>query len=154
MLGFDALGVQPLGGFDASAPAPVPGSLDDGGIHGPGWKLFGHEQDGYHPPFKRERKVETIERDILRAYNRAVGIEDEDEQAEAVREIKAVAATALSVGKKADDQRLVALAQQIIALKALKLATDAYLERVGLILAAQAPEADDMEALMFMAQFV
>lgn len=134
----------------------VPPSASSGEeIHGPGWKLFGHHLDGYHPPFKRERKVETLERDILRAYNRANGIEDEGEQREAVREIKATAATALSVGKKADDQRLVQLAQSIIALRALKLQNDAYLERVGIILAQkQASEADDMEALMFMAQFV
>jgi hypothetical protein len=142
-----------LDALTASATFAATGGLvvpPEEGPHGPGWKLFGEPE--HHPTFTRTRKAETLERDLLKAYNKAAGIEDEDEQLEAVREIKHVAATALSVGKKAEDAQLVRIAENIIALRRLELTFNAYLARIGEILARElANDADDLEALAFMA---
>jgi len=112
---------------------------------GPGWNLF-------HPPGKRKKRVEDVEQDLVRAFEDATGITAEREQLAAIQELKRAAATALSVAKREDDAGLQAVAQRVIALRTIKSA-NAYLERVGEVLAAlKVQEQDDMEALMLMAR--
>lgn len=117
---------------------------------GPGWKLFGHD---HHPTFTRKKRVEDLEQDIFRAYEDATGITAERERLEAVRELKRMAATAASVARKEQDERLQSLAQRIIALKKFELTAQAYLDRIGALISDyRTPEEDDMDAFLLMAR--
>lgn len=134
---------------DTGGVTPTPTPAVDG-PHGPGWKLFGQDA---RP--SRKRKVETLEADLVRSYEDATGITAERERLAAIRELKRVAATAASVAKAEQDERLGQIAQQIIALKKFELTANAYLDRVGDILAVlQDQEDDDMEALEMIARLV
>jgi hypothetical protein len=119
------------------------------GPHGPGWRLFGKDA---HPTWKRSRKVEDLEQDIIRAYEDATGITAEKGRLEAIRELKRAAATALSVAKKENDARLATLSSGIIALRNLELTAAEYLALAGELIAKLDDEEDDMEALMLMAR--
>jgi hypothetical protein len=133
-------------GLDSGEAPPVPPSVQGAG---PGWHLFGHA----HPTWKRKKRVEDLEQDIVRAYEDASGETAERERLEAIRELKRTAATALTVAKREDDPQLEDVAQKIIALNRQKLAAQTYLDRVGKILTQlQSRDDDDVEALNMIAR--
>lgn len=141
-----------LDALTSSAAFMVSGTVATGvpeEVHGPGWHLFGRDVPIYPP---KPARVDEVRNEVLKAYARANGEEDEDQQLEDIRDLKRAAATALSVAKRYDDAKLASLAEQIIALKKFELDTRTYLERIGAIIAQEIlDENDDMETLSLIA---
>lgn len=150
MLGGECLGVYALGELPLtttpSEPEPGETPFARRGM-GPGWKLFGHHTDGYHPPIARRPRAREVEQDVVSAYRTAMGEPSPD----AVFEIDRAADEALSVATGIEDGELRDMAARILELRKLELGVEAYLARVGEILRA---EEDDMEALDLIARLI
>lgn len=140
----DTIVWQNAGSGGVAPPAPATAAPE--GPHGPGWKLFGHEDQAYHPPWtKRRPEYEKLRRVLAKAEDAETRVE----RREAAKELKT--AVADLIDREAQQSAFAAGLRQ---LQAMNLSLAAYVAEVAQIVAAIEAEQDDMEAIQMIIELL